>query len=268
MYSQKFLITGHKNGLGRFLYEYFGGIGFDRNMPPDKFEHIRREGVDVIIHCAFNSAREINSKNLYPYLSDNVFLTKRLAKIPHKKFIFISSVDVYPKDNKKHSESEVIDVNQVSGIYAITKLMSESIVQNICPNFLILRCSTLLGHDSRENSLIKIIKEASPALALSADSLFNYILHKDVLEFIQIAIKKDLQGIYNLSSSKNITLSQISELLGKKVNFGKYKYNVGNIDNNKITSIFPTFKKTSREAVLEFLKLTTKERRSLAGGST
>lgn len=256
MYSQKFLITGHKSGLGRYLYEYFGGIGLDRNVPDDKFEQIKLEGVDAIIHCAFNRARKINSKNLYQYIYDNVFLTKKLAKIPHKKFIYISSVDVYPKNNKKHSENEVIDINQISGIYAITKLISESIIQNLCHKFLILRCSTLLGRDSRENSLIKIIKENNPTLTLSSESIFNFILHKDVLEFINIAVENDLQGIYNLVSSKNISLFEISELLRKKVNFGKYKYNVDNIDNSKITSIFPAFKKDSKEVIIDFLKMT------------
>ncbi len=251
----KFLITGHKSGLGRYLYEYFGGVGLDRNVSSSRFEQIKREGTDVIIHCAFNSAREINYRNLYQYLSDNIFLTKKLAQIPHKKFIYISSVDVYPKNNKKHFENETIDVNQISGVYAIAKLMSESIIQNLCPNFLILRCTALLGRDSRENSLIKIIKEENPTLTLSADSVFNYILHKDVLEFIKIAVEKNLQGAYNLSSSKNITLLEITELLGKKVSFGNYTYNVGNIDNKKASKLLPSFKKTSREVVSELTKL-------------
>ena len=255
MYSQKmakFLITGHKSGLGHYFYESFGGIGFDRTISSSKFESFRSEGADVIIHCAFNSAREINSKNLFQYISDNVFLTKKLIKIPHKKFIYISSIDVYPKDNKKHAEDEVIDINQVSGIYAITKLMSESIVQNHSSNFLILRCSSLLGHDVRENSLIKIIKEKNPTVTLSVESVLNFVLHKNILEFINKAIKKDLKGIYNLVSSRNITSPQIAELLGKKVSFGTYTYNVGDVDNKKASKMLPGFKKTSSAVIKEF----------------
>ena len=102
----EFLIAGHRSGLGKYLYDNLGGIGFDRAISSSEFESVRSKGVDVIIHCAFNSVREVNSKNLYSYLSDNVFLTKKLTKIPHKKFIYISSVDVYPKNNQKHSEDE------------------------------------------------------------------------------------------------------------------------------------------------------------------
>lgn len=246
--KSSYLISGSSSGLGKYLHSQLGGSAFNRDGTNVK-------ETEVLIHCAFNRTREVNSKNLYQYLLDNVFLTKKLAKIPHKKFIYISSVDVYPKNNKKHSENEVIDVNQTSDIYAITKLMSESLIQNLCPNFLILRCSTLLGRDARENSLIKIIKEDNPTLTLSAKSVLNFILHKNVLEFVKTAIEKDLQGIYNLVSSENITLFQIAELLGKKVSFGTYIYNVGDIDNKKVSELLPSFKKTSKEAINEFAKL-------------
>lgn len=245
-----YLITGSSSGLGKYLHDQLGGSAFNRDG-----KNVTETG--VIIHCAFNRAREVNSKGLYEYLSDNIFLTEKLTKIPHKKFIYLSSVDVYPKDNKKHLEDEVIDVNQVSGSYAITKLMSESIIQNLCHNFLILRCSTLLGRDSRENSLIKIIKENNPTLTLSSESIFNFILHKDVLKFVKKAMEENLQGIYNVSSSKNISLFEISELLGKKVNFGNYIYNVGEIDNKKVSKLLSSFKKNSKEVINEFTKIIT-----------
>ena len=247
--KNNFLITGVSSGLGKYLHDNFGGISFDRKNKEEVDE------AEVIIHCAFNRNRDITTQNLYQYLFDNIFLTKKLAKIPHKKFIFISSVDVYPKNDQKHFENEVINVNQVSGIYEITKLFSESLIQTLCPNLLILRCAALLGKDSKENSLIKIIREDNPTLTVSADSIFNFILHTDVLEFIKKAIENDLQGIYNLASSKNITLKQVADLVKKKVTFGDYVYNVGNIDNSKTRSVTPAFKKTSEEIIVEFSQL-------------
>lgn len=247
MIVNNYLITGSSSGLGKYLHDQLGGSAFYRDGRNVK-------EAEVIIHCAFNRAREVYSKNLYQYLLDNVFLTKKLAKIPHKKFIYISSVDVYPKNNKKHSENEVIEVNQISGVYAITKVMSESIIQNLCPNFLILRCSAPLGRDSRENSLIKIIKEENPTLTLSAKSVFNFILHKDVLEFVKIAIGKNLQGIYNVVSTENITLARVADLLKKKARFGSHRYRVGDISNRKIAEIFPAYKRTSEDIVHQFIK--------------
>ncbi|QQG40408.1 MAG: NAD-dependent epimerase/dehydratase family protein [Candidatus Levyibacteriota bacterium] len=243
-----FLITGTSSGLGKYLYANLGGISLNR-------EKIQKNGAEIIIHCAFNS--ENNPKDSDQYYNDNVLLTKRLTKIPHTKFIFVSSVDVYPKNSNRHTESEIIDMHNVESLYAKTKLLSEDLVKKNCPNFLILRCSALLGKDSRRNSLIKIIEEKKPTLTLSGDSISNYILHEDVLSFIKAASEKDLQGIYNLASSKNITLKQVTDLVKKKVTFGDYVYNVGNIDNSKTVSISKVFKKTSREIITEFVSHNT-----------
>lgn len=247
----KFLITGTSSGLGKYLHDNLGGIPLTRQTSNQEKEKIKKDGADVVIHCAFNS--DHNPKDLDQYFQDNVLLTEELTKSAHKKFIFISSIDVYPKNSSKHKEDEILDAKKTEDLYAKTKLLSENLVKRNCPNFLILRCSALLGKDSRENSLIKIIKGNNLTLRLSAKSSFNYILHKDVLEFIKLAIEKDLQGIYNLASSKDITLKEIVDLLKKEVTFGNYIYIGGNIVNTKAASILPNFKKTSKEIIAEFI---------------
>jgi len=191
----KILVTGNKSGLGKYLFENFKGIGWDRDISPKSRQKIKKEGVDIIIHCAFNSSREVTTKSLFPYIEDNVFLTKELVSIPHKKFIFFSSADIYPKDGKIHSEKEIINLDSVKGLYAITKLISESIIRNYCKNFLIIRGSAFLGEYSRKNSLIKIIEGEKNAITLAGDSEFNYVLHSSILDFLKIAIKKNLKGL-------------------------------------------------------------------------
>lgn len=248
----KFLITGTSSGLGKHLFEIFDGIPLTREISQQKINNLEKNVVDIIIHAAFNSSKDITSNNLYSYINDNVLLTKKLLEIPHQKFIFISSVDVYPKNSRKHTEDEVIDINSVNGIYAITKLISESLVKEISPNNLILRCSTLLGKYSRKNSLIKIIQDVKPTISLSPKSTFNYIIHTYVSDFIKLAIKKDLKDIYNLASSKNISLVQVAKQLNKKVNFGTYIYNVGQIDNEKAATLISIFRKTSQEVITDF----------------
>lgn len=248
------LTTGISSGLGKYIYENLGGIGLTRYLSTEERERIKNRGADIIIHCAFNSRREINSDSLYHYLEDNVFLTKELVSFPHKKFIFLSSVDVYSKKAIIHSEDEIIDMDSISGIYGITKLMSESIVKNHCPNYLILRGAAFLGKYSRKNSLIKIIEDKECILTLSGNSIFNYVLHSDILDFIEFSIDYELKGIYNLASSETITLSEVADMLGKKVKFGTYFYDVAKIDNSKISSVFPAFKKTSKEVITQFIK--------------
>lgn len=250
--KHRLLITGTESGLGRYLHEIFGGSVYTRRTSEREFNNFKKGGIDIIIHTAFNSAKDVDSNNLYSYIEDNIFLTKKALEIPHKKFILISTVDVYPKNSSKHNEDEIIDINSVNGIYGITKLISESLVRQISPNFLILRCSTLLGKYSRKNSLISVIQEKKPFLNLSLRSSFNYILHSDVANFIKLALDKNLQGIYNLASSENITLSKVALSFNKRVSFGNYTYKVGNIENKKVVSILSLFRRTSTETIKIF----------------
>lgn len=248
------LTTGIQSGIGRYIYENFGGIGITRKTSIAEFDEIKREGVDIIIHCAFNSKKDITSKTLYEYFKDNVLLTENLVSIPHKKFIFLSSVDIYPKTPEIHAEDEIINMEVPNRIYVTTKLISESIVKERSPNFLILRPTTMLGNYSRKNTLLKIIEEERCDVFLSDKSRFNYILYSDVLDFINLAIRNDIKGIFNVASSSNILLSEVVNFLNKKVHFGTYLYDVGNISNAKITSFFPAFGNRSEEVLMLFLE--------------
>ena len=128
MNMKKMLITGVTSGMGKYLHEHLGGEGLTRKNAEKIFSEHKR--FDAIIHCAYNSKREVNSENLYSYVCDNIALTEKLLDLPHKMFIFFSTVDVYPRAKGLHKEDEVIRLSDVTGMYAITKLISESLVTN------------------------------------------------------------------------------------------------------------------------------------------
>ena len=52
----------------------------------------------------------------------------------------------------------------------------------------------------------------------------------------------------------NITLLEIAEMFGKDAKFGEYFYNVGRINNEKITELSSAFAKSSREVIDQFSK--------------
>lgn len=252
--SSKLLITGIGSGFGRYLHEDLKGIGLNR----DNFASIQNKKFDVIIHSAFNTSNQHQGPNLTTYINDNIFLTKSLIEIPCKKFIYISSIDIYPKKLSILHENLEIDIDKVKGIYAISKLISEAFIQRYMPNHLILRLSALLGKYSRPNSLIKIIKNKEFKLNLSAESIFNYILYEDVLSFIKYAIKQDLRGIFNFASVSNISLDKSAQLIKGKlgprnVSFGDFFYKCGNIDISKISKVPSFIPKSSETVIMEFI---------------
>ena len=95
---KKFLITGVKSGLGKFLYENLSNSeGLDRT----NFGSIKDKNFDVIIHCAFN--KEISITDHKKYLDDNILLIQKLKQLNYSKFIYISSIDVYQKNPNMYS---------------------------------------------------------------------------------------------------------------------------------------------------------------------
>ncbi len=246
------LTTGVGSGLGKHLYKNLGGDFTTRDTDISEYSRLKANGVDQIIHCAVNSSRDVHSNNVYGYISDNILLTKRLTSIPHSKFIFISSVDVYPKNQNIHDEDEIINANDISGIYGITKLISESIIQKHCTNYAILRCSSLLGKYSRKNNTLSVLSDDPCELSVNANSIFNYVLHTDVENLISYILKTDIQGIFNVAASRNIAISDVARMSNKSVKYGPFHYDVGLINNNKITNICKAFEKTSAQTILQF----------------
>ncbi len=70
----KVLVTGTGSGLGKYLFEEIGGIPYNRQTSQVTFEQYKSQGVDIIIHAAFNSTKEITSDNITEYIKDNIFL--------------------------------------------------------------------------------------------------------------------------------------------------------------------------------------------------
>lgn len=222
------LVTGNNSGFGKFLFEELDDtVGFNRQTD---FLEIKKQDYDTIIHCAFNSNRNIVSSKLYEYYQDTIGLTQKLLTLKHKKFIFISTVGVYPRiDNKAWSTKDEIIIDTVSSMDGKMKLMCEKIVENNCNNHLIIRASALLGKYMRKNNYLKIIEDKNPVISLSSESTFNFIKYADILKFIKKAINNDSQGTINFVSDTTVKLQEVAKTHNKKVVFGEFIHHFPNL---------------------------------------
>jgi dTDP-4-dehydrorhamnose reductase len=254
--NRPILLSGSDSGFGAFIKTQNECIFWTRRSTENDYEELVRKGVDIIIHTAFNSKRswDVTSENMERYFSDNVSLTERLIKIPHRLFIYISTDRVYPDNGKLHDESEVIVCNQLSDIYGLTKLIAESIVTSNSNHYLILRCSTMLGQHSRPNNLSNMLTKKAP-VTLTGDSYFNYVLHSQVYELIEFAIRNELTGVYNVASPGYISLQEIAATLQLDVTFGTFNYPLNKMNNKKLSDVLPIFKKTTQEVLQDFVAM-------------
>ena len=230
------LITGASSGLGKYLSQNLGCVALTRENRTQVLLDYRNNCFDAIVHCAFNSKR--HTGDWYQYLQDNILLTKELTEIPHKKFIYFSSIDVYRPESTN---------------YKLTKLMAESVVQEHATKPLILRCSAIVGNSMRPNSLTKLLFEKNTKLSLARSSNFNYILQSDILKVLSKVLYDGTTGVVDFVSSTEVCLSDIDERFDSEASFGNYIYMTPpRLSNSKIVNILPEVNKTSEEVIEEF----------------
>ena len=73
MKNLSILTVGTTSGIGEYIYKELGGHYLTRATLPEEIEELQARGVDIIIHCARNRNRVVNSEILYNYINDNVF---------------------------------------------------------------------------------------------------------------------------------------------------------------------------------------------------
>lgn len=243
------LISGTHSGLGQFLLSELGGTRWDRESEID-----REESFDAIIHCAWPPSPPESHRLLGKYLDDTLQNACKLLSVRHKKFVFISSIDVYPKQlDDDFNEDKEIPLDCPISIHGIHKLLVESLVLNKTDNFIIIRCGALLGQTMRMNSLRKIIECEKPEISLSKESSFNLVLQNDLSEFIKLCVLSDKIGVYNFVSTDNITLGEVVDKLNVELSWGNFTYKSPNVSNAKSARIFPAINKTSFCALDAFI---------------
>jgi hypothetical protein len=225
---EKFLITGIGSGLGKYLYENIpNATGLNRN----NFAEVKTQSYDTIIHCAFNKENDITDYK--KYLDDNIFLTQRLKTLDYKKFVYISTIDVYQNFHNS---------------YIQFKRFSESMLDG---TDLILRCSMMLGDTMKPNHITKI-KNNIDTISLSEESTFNYILMDTLVEFFTNQDYQHYNGILDFVSNTEIKLKEVKEYFNSSTILGEYVYK-SNLDFcNPIFILDEKYNKSSFENLKQY----------------
>lgn len=239
------LISGTSSGLGKYLFEELGDYSFQRNIS-------KRckpcEYINTIIHCAWDTKQ--TEKTSYYYVQNAIDIALELLSIPHNQFIFISSIDVYPKNGKLWTEYDEIDTREICGIYALTKYIVEQLVLERATNPIILRPSILLGKYTTGTMKTLARSITSENIRTSTWSEYNFVRYEDVLEFINYS-KDKLTGVFNFTSRKNVKLH---ELIPMSSPDDKFIYKAGNISNMKAACFVENLNLTSYEIFKKWKK--------------
>jgi nucleoside-diphosphate-sugar epimerase len=191
-----------------------------------------------------------------------------------KKIIFLSSTDVYGKNNKKRINEKTTLKPKTE--YAKSKIISEKKLYKFCKNIplIIIRIPGVYGFGDNFNSTVgHLIKQSylykTMLLNNNGQEKRDYIYIDDLCKIIIKLISKQFEGTVNIVSGKSISIKKISLSIAKiskiLIKFCNFKSNKKTehllFDNKLLLSIFPNYRFTKLNfGIKKYIKqLKTKE---------
>jgi nucleoside-diphosphate-sugar epimerase len=176
-----------------------------------------------------------------------------MLKVPHRAFVYLSSIDVYPDISGVVDENTQINAYTAKNLYALCKMASESIISKLATRPLILRAGLLLGPYMRQNNLTRMLFSDACTLTLNERSSFYCVGYSDILAIIEHSIEVKLSGTYNAVLCPQINLREIANHFGRKPLFGEFEYITPTISNKLLQKACPHFQGTSLSAIETYI---------------
>lgn len=266
------VITGSGSFVGRELIKHcrdgkIGYVGVDSTKPEDKDcrqMDIRApevadaipEGADTIIHLAAISRDQDCRRDPAAAFDVNVGGTLNLMRVAQarkvRQFVFASSEWVYGSATGEAAvtEDSMIDANQITSEYALTKIAAERLLfmahqRGFCP-VTVLRFGIIYGPRPSPMSAVEGLFDEvrtldSIEVNCSLRSGRRFVHVSDIADGILAALGRTGFEVFNLSGNAMITFGRVIEesarLLGRNprvIEKNAHVLNVRNPDNQKV----------------------------------
>lgn len=208
---------------------------------------------DLFINANGNSKKFLANQNpVNEFELSTLSVYRSLFDFKFKKYVYLSSSDVYPDCSNPNTTQESIFIDESKqSPYGFHKYLSEKIVKKQCPQWLIFRLSGMVGENLRKNPIFDIL-QGGP-LWVKEDSEFQFMNTDDVARIV-FSISANVQNdIFNLGGSGTIKIGEIIRFLEKTVTYNsEAKTIIHNFSVDKIYSRFPRIETTS--VIRSFLK--------------
>lgn len=211
-------ILGGDGFLGSALTQYFRGQGLVVTpINRENYADHENQNFDVFINANGNSKKFWANQNPEAdYQASVVSVEKSLTDFKFKKYIYISSSDVYPHhgDPALSKEDQIIDATLLQP-YGFHKYQAEQIVLSLS-DFIIVRLSAMVG-PGLVKGVVKDI-QTGQEIFITASSRLQFISTDEVGRCLSILIDSNVQGqIINCGGKGNIKISQLAESLDKSL---------------------------------------------------
>lgn len=240
--KNKVFITGWKGFIGSNLTKYLKDLGYEvdgcdikEDGESGNFTYYYND-IYTLVHCAaFVSVTESHdypSKYIENNISDLSFL---LQGENIKRVIFLSTGGAL-YGNKIGAKEEDVNLDKITNPYAMTKLVGEWLIKYYCKDYLILRLANVIGEgqdDRGEANCLTHFRKDNPIVVYGGGMTRDFIDVKKVCKAIEIGIRKEIKGIYNIGSGQETYIDNLALGIAKKrgVNLIYASYRKGEVKN-------------------------------------
>ena len=229
-------ILGAKGFVGSAIFDYLDQFYDCTAIDFDNYKDFIGHKSDVFINANGNSKKFLAEENPTKDFELSVkSVVQSIFDFPTKKYIYISSVDVYTNfsDGSKNVENFEIN-NSEQSTYGFHKWIAEQYVIKNTDNWLILRLGGMIGPNLKKGPIYDIMNNID--LRVSPKSKYQYIETSEVGKIINLILTKNCSNeTFNICGNGTISLNEVADVLGKKLKQSKFlKPQHYEINNNKI----------------------------------
>lgn len=182
-----------------------------------------KRNIDMIVHMAAEMADVTNTENIN-VLHNNIRMTEGLADIARltkpRKIVNFSSMAVYPNSDGMYDErAEIRMAGNSDCLYGLSKFCGENLLDYLLRKESILishlRISNVHGEEMRSDRVIpamqRELKEKN-SITVFGDGkrVSNFVSIKRLFTVIDLFIRKDLRGIFNVGE-ENVSFLKLAE---------------------------------------------------------
>lgn len=219
---KKIIIFGSSGRLGEYIKKKFKNnyklftSGYKKKKyevdllnKSEIFNVITKIKPDVIINCAGATNVEKCIKNFNYAYKGNVIIPRNIVSVlkdyknkPH--IIHFSTDQVYNNNKKRSSEKDF----NLSNNYSKTKFYGEKEIKKI-KNYTIIRTNFFGNIGSKKNmsfsDFIRKTIQNNKKIKMAKNIYYNPINLEDLIKYLELIIKKNIRGTYNIGSKNNIS---------------------------------------------------------------
>jgi nucleoside-diphosphate-sugar epimerase len=234
-------LLGHRGFVGSAIASHLQKIGADyKGLDRANYSAFKGTSCDIFINAGGSSKKRLAAEDPAKDFELNVLSTiKTLADFRCKKYILISSIDVYNdvSNPAKNSEAEQVDPSRLSP-YGFHKYLCELLVMRYCSDWLILRLGGMVGEGLKKNAIFDILTSGN--LFVHPHSRYQYMNASDVANALW-ALKDSRNEVFNVCGKGAVVLEEVAARLGVSLDQRAYfnAEEVYDINIDKVLKLVP-----------------------------